>query len=67
MIHTMFAAIVAGRDLSDALIRILVLALVLVVLYVVVGLFIEGKVLKVIGLLLGCLLLILSLHWLGLI
>jgi hypothetical protein len=63
----MFAAIVAGRDLSDALIRILVLALVLVVLYVVVGLFIEGKVLKVIGLLLGCLLLILSLHWLGLI
>lgn len=51
---------------GKALISIVVVALILVVLYYVVSLFIQGKVLTVIGLLLGLILLFYALHELGL-
>lgn len=51
---------------GKALISIVAVALILVVLYYVVSLFIQGKVLTVIGLLLGLILLFYALHELGL-
>lgn len=59
---TLILAAITGK----ALISIVAVALILVVLYYVVSLFIQGKVLTVIGLLLGLILLFYALHELGL-